>query len=427
VVTRADFELWHPNDVARILALVISERDYYQEILSALPAPMLIIAANRQVVWANHSFLRLTGLGVEDVRGKSVDQVLPAGIRTTEIRLAYRGSEETVLIAERAEATPMANVPAERFEALQAAAGRLAHDLNNPLMIVTGYAEELLEGLPADHALRSEAGEIQAAAARIAAVAARLTEFARKNANAAQPVDVAKVLNLPGGPLIALADRAQLEEAVAALAGEDRAAARCLVEGSRVCIALGRAAPGPEAALTAKLDSPEARAGLAAARAYTWVRQWGGDIVFAGVETRIYLARPEPHAMPEAVRSTAASPAGITILVVDDEAGIRTLVRKILAREGYRVLEAGSAEEALEAARRQRVDLLVTDVMLPRMAGPDLARKLHESDPGLRVLYISGFTPDETVRSAAFPPGAGFLAKPFTLAALVEKVRQALA
>jgi CheY-like chemotaxis protein len=186
-----------------------------------------------------------------------------------------------------------------------------------------------------------------------------------------------------------------------------------------------------ESALTAKTDSPEAQSGMALARAYNMVRHWGGDIAFSSKagssEYRVSL-RPESKAEPAPAPAAAptAKAGAPTILGVDDEAGIRGLVSRFLRREGYRVVEAASAEEALEAGKGQRVDLLVTDVMLPGMQGSDLARKMHDADARLKVLYISGYTPDERVRSGTFPPGAGFLAKPFTLAVLLEKVRAAL-
>jgi DNA-binding response OmpR family regulator len=113
---------------------------------------------------------------------------------------------------------------------------------------------------------------------------------------------------------------------------------------------------------------------------------------------------------------------------VEDEAGIRALIRKILEREGYSILEAASAEDALKlsAANPTRIDLLLTDVMLPGMTGRDLAERVHASIPDVKVLYVSGFTSDEQVRAGAFPPGAKFLQKPFTVGALLGKVREAL-
>ena len=115
-------------------------------------------------------------------------------------------------------------------------------------------------------------------------------------------------------------------------------------------------------------------------------------------------------------------------MIVEDEAGIRALVRKILKREGYEVLEAGNAEDALAmvAAQGTEVRLLLTDVVLPGMGGRELAQKMIASVPGVKVLYVSGYSDDEDVLAARFPPGARFLQKPFTLSALVGKVREAL-
>ena len=183
--------------------------------------------------------------------------------------------------------------------------------------------------------------------------------------------------------------------------------------------------------LSKSMDPAAGQPGLALARAYSVVHEWGGDIAFAseagkGSTFMVYLPYIEPEgAAPAAVVRPAvrerASGDRETILVVDDEAGIRELIRKILSRERYRVLEAGSAEEAQAAARGQQIDLLITDVMLPGINGPELARRMQQAAPRLKALFISGHT-----GSAIIPPGAAFLAKPFTLAALLEKVRETL-
>jgi len=463
VIKRSDFDLWEPREVARLLALVEGDRDHYQEMLALLPTPIVVVAAGT-IAWTNRAFLRLVSLRVEDLRGKDIDQILPmaGAVRFTTIPLGE--GEESMLVAESAGVVsqPAPASRAERMEALQTVAGRLAHDLNNPLMIVTGYSEEVLESLPADHPVHKAVAEIQAAAQRISAVAARFTEFARKNANPAQPVDVTQLLaglqdrikqaagvpcsvELSGGPVWALTDGGQLEKVILTLASKDLESARersrltvsCSTEAPHACISLrddGRSLDPAkqagifESGLTAKMDSPEAQSGMALARAYSLVRQWGGDIAFSsgptGSEYRINLPlRSESRVTPPEPAPATKTPA---ILVVDDEAGIRGLVLKFLRREGYRVLEAASAEEALEVSRGQRVNLLLTDVMLPGMQGSELAQKMYDADGRLKVLYISGYTPDERVRQGAYPPGAGFLAKPFTLAALLEKVREAL-
>lgn len=116
------------------------------------------------------------------------------------------------------------------------------------------------------------------------------------------------------------------------------------------------------------------------------------------------------------------------ILVVDDEAGIRALVAKILRRERYQVLEAGSAEDALRIASTHgaEIDLLLTDVVLPGIHGRQLAEQMRGNNPDLKVLYVSGYTGDEAVQTGDFPPGSKFLQKPFTLSALVRKVHEAI-
>jgi CheY-like chemotaxis protein len=177
--------------------------------------------------------------------------------------------------------------------------------------------------------------------------------------------------------------------------------------------------------------------GAALARAYAVVREWGGELGFESEAPRgsvftMYLPLAEPEAETKIGPQTAAArPADAqreTILVVDDEAGIRSLIAKILRREQYNVLEAGTATEAAAIAAKHgsSIQLLVTDVMLPDRNGRQLAEKLVGALPKLKVMYISGFTDDESVRAGAFPPGARFLQKPFTLGALIGTVRETL-
>jgi CheY-like chemotaxis protein len=197
----------------------------------------------------------------------------------------------------------------------------------------------------------------------------------------------------------------------------------------------------------------EKSAGPALANAYSVVREWGGDIAFfsepfRGSTFQVYLphytvpveekiVEPEPSApvavaepepVVEAPPVPAPEPVRETILLVEDEAGIRALVRKILRRENYNVLEAGSAEEAIALASTVTgsIDLLVTDVMLPAGSGRDVAERIQTTRHDLKVLYISGYTDDDAVRTGAIPPGSKFLQKPFTLGALVGKVKESL-
>ena len=379
-----------------------------------------------------------------------------------------------------------------RSEALQGLSARLAHDINNPLMLISGYAEELLAALPDQNAARADAAEILAATNRISAVTKRLTEYGRPQANAATGVDVSAVVNACGqelvriagaganieiqtsDPLWAQAGREQLAEVILALAAGVREGAiertkvsvscfeRQLNEsvsgpieaGKYACIRIQDDGRGLDAKRGASIfedvlgtkdggDKVRSGAGGALPRAYRLVREWGGDIavesaVGQGTTFTIFLPWTEAPLIPATTPATLPEPEPApqtpaerlreTVLVVDDEAGIRGLMRKILRREGYRVLEAGSAEEALTIAvsHGNAIQLLLTDVMLPGMSGPDLARRMFESSPSLKVLYISGYTGDEAVRRGEYPPGAQFLAKPFTLGALVSGVRNVL-
>jgi two-component system cell cycle sensor histidine kinase/response regulator CckA len=232
--------------------------------------------------------------------------------------------------------------------------------------------------------------------------------------------------------LIELTDQATLKPGVYA---------RLTVHGN------GRGVPEDERAAIFESflgKDPDSSLGPALARAYSIVREWGGDIAFAsepsrGVTFTVFLPYCEPpakeplrhpieQAAEPAAQPAAEAPPAPTILVVEDEAGIRGLVRKILRREGYNVLEAGNGEEAIAIAAAQRVpvDLLVTDVMLPGVGGRELAERIREALPDVKVLYVSGYTDDADVLAAKFPPGARFLQKPFTLSVLVGQVRASL-
>jgi CheY-like chemotaxis protein len=179
-------------------------------------------------------------------------------------------------------------------------------------------------------------------------------------------------------------------------------------------------------------------------RAYGIVRQWGGDISVSNAPRsatvfRVFLPRLEAPAgatPTDPVIAVEAPPVApepptplATILVVEDEAGIRALVRKILRRQGYEVLEAANGQDALALCREhgQRVELLITDVLMPQMGGRELVERLQTQGHDMKVLYVSGYTDDATVYSGDLPPGTAFLQKPFTLGSLLDKVKEVLA
>jgi two-component system cell cycle sensor histidine kinase/response regulator CckA len=392
---------------------------------------------------------------------------------------------------------------AERHAALQALAARLAHDLNNPLMIITGYAEEMLGAIPADDPHRADAEQILAATDRIAGITGQLLQFTRKHALPAQRLEISEWLRtlerqirMAAGsgtrvdlstvtPTFALAEPTQLQEILLSVITRVSVAMRgsALVPPSReeaasrnrLRITCGttriterlsvpeRRAPVLDPATYAHITLQGAGPGLGAetaafetllaagkegegattpARAYQIVREWGGDLLYASEPTSrdektpgwslvIYLPQAEPGEAPQLASPPATQTpeehARPTILVVDDEPDIRSLIAKILRREKYDVVEAGSVSEALATATAHKgsLDLLLTDVMLPDGSGLELAERLRERLPAVKILYISGYTSDEAVRQGAQPPGAKFLQKPFTLNALLEKVREA--
>jgi two-component system cell cycle sensor histidine kinase/response regulator CckA len=436
-MVRADFDQFDGKEVARLLALVEAQRRYYQEMVDGLPAPVAVLAADRTVVWANRAFRQTFGVPAAELRGKTLEQVLKPMPAITQVPLRrWDDDDETetlVVVGGATEPAEQQSLAAARADALYTFAGRVAHDLNNPLMIVTGYAEELLESLPPNDPLRKNVSEIVAAAGRISVLGGQLVDIARKHARPPSQVNIAEVVaaaKIKGArvspapsPVLALADTEQLAEVLQAIAsGRTKVAISWNSEGHFARITVQGEGPAIDATIFDPIltKTVDPSAGMTLARAYAIVREWGGDIAVTGSAFTIRLpSTASSERAPEGDRET--------ILVVEDEAGIRGLIVRILRREGYQVTDVASAEEALAAARKTSARLLITDVKLPGMSGPDLARRLHTATPALKVLYISGYTDDPAARTGSYPPGAGFLAKPFTLTALVAKVRETLA
>jgi two-component system cell cycle sensor histidine kinase/response regulator CckA len=379
-------------------------------------------------------------------------------------------------------------VQSERVEAVSKLASRMAHDLNNMLMILTGYGEELLSNIPVGSPLRPDIQEILAATERMSGLTTQLLAFARRQVAVTGSLDlepmleslsrrlgarlgagIALELKLSAEPNRVPANAAQLEQVVSEIVDRARqvisSQGKITIETSSfdiaedmrrdntplkpgVYAAIAITVPGLaprgdrkaslfECSVPGKEPWDESAAELS--RAYGIVRQWGGDIaVIDGPnETcifRIFLPRletpagaaemaaPEPQAAPKVEHRA-------TILVVEDEAGIRALVRKILLRQNYEVLEAASGEEALIICRENptEIDLLITDMIMPQMGGRELADRLREEGRVMKVLFVSGYTDDATVYSGQLPPGTAFLQKPFTLGSLLDKVKEVLA
>jgi DNA-binding response OmpR family regulator len=168
---------------------------------------------------------------------------------------------------------------------------------------------------------------------------------------------------------------------------------------------------------------------------YGIVKQSNG-YVFADSEmgsgTTFYVYLPRVEEAPEELGPVATQETDKggceTVLLVEDEESVRELVRVTLSSRGYKVLEAENGEAGLQIAEKtsDRIDILVTDVMMPGIGGRELAKRLTAARPGLCVLYLSGYTEDAVVTPGALVPGTAFLQKPFTLQSLTKKVREVL-
>jgi PAS domain S-box-containing protein len=370
----------------------------------------------------------------------------------------------------------------QKLEAVGRLAGGIAHDFNNLLTTILGYSELIIHSRPDDPELRAEIGEIRKASERAASLTRQLLAFSRKqvieprvldvNALVAESSrmlrriigeDIALVTDLSPGLASVRADPVQLEQVIVNLAVNARDA---MPEGGRLAVTTrpvrldaplpGRTGPGPgswvkvsvadtgvgmDAATQERIFEPffttkekGKGTGLGLSTAYGIVKQSGGFIyatseVGRGATFDIYLPsvneRPTERDAEPPPPETEYGPE--TILLAEDEEGLRALNRRILESHGYRVLAARDAEEASALARGHAVvDMLVTDIVMPGASGRQLARRLLQERPGLKVLYVSGYLDGSAGAEAVLEPGANFLQKPFTPDALLRRVREAL-
>jgi CheY-like chemotaxis protein len=365
------------------------------------------------------------------------------------------------------------------MEAMGRLAGGIAHDFNNLLTAILGYADLVAEQLSPADPLRADVEEIRKAADRGAALTRQLLAFSRQQVLEPQVLDVNSIVEgvvqlirrlvgpdieivVKTDPAIALvqADAGQLEQVLMNLAINARDAmdhgGRLTIETANVWLeandpTVTPAVPaGPHIVLSVAdtgigMDEETRRrifepffttkdrgkgTGLGLSTVYGIIMQSNGAI---GVESaphegstfRIYLPRSEASVSDKESPRVAMTRGSETVLLVEDEDAVRELVRKSLERQGFRVIAADSAAAALEAVKTAGpIDLMVTDVLMPDTGGVALAERVTSLRPGMRVLYISGYTDDETL--ARLDPHVPFLQKPFTPEALARKVRETL-
>jgi two-component system cell cycle sensor histidine kinase/response regulator CckA len=371
---------------------------------------------------------------------------------------------------------------AQKMEAIGRLAGGIAHDFNNLLTAIIGYSELLLSQLD-EGPVRRDVVEIKQAGDRAAALTRQLLAFSRQQVLEPQVVDLNAIarnidqllrrligedVDLAAEPAADLgrtkADPGQIEQVIMNLAINARDA---MPDGGRLTIRTSNVEVAPEEAIAlgapagayvllevedtgvgmdAETQSrifepffttkdPNKGTGLGLSTVYGIVQQSGGAIGVSsapgrGTTFRVYLPRVDAP-LSEARRPPAppAEPTtSETILIAEDEAAIRNLLRTVLGRAGYTLVEGSTAEEALERLESHAgpVDLLISDVVMPGLNGPELLARVRLRHPGVPVLFLSGYTDLTAFGAPMTEDSLAFLAKPFTPTALRNKVREVL-
>jgi two-component system, cell cycle sensor histidine kinase and response regulator CckA len=372
----------------------------------------------------------------------------------------------------------------QKIEAVGRLAGGVAHDFNNLLTVIMGYSQILADGLPGASRLKDATTQIRSAADRAAGITRQLLAFSRKQVLSPRVIDLndimlnldtllrrligedVEVLTAPGRDLGTVrADPGQIEQVIMNLALNARDAMpnggkltletentelddsyarehEPLLPGRYVMLAVSDTGTGMSPDTQAHIFEPffttkevGKGTGLGLSMVYGIVKQSGGYIwVYSepgrGTTFKIYLPRVD---QPAETVGVERRPAGVqrgteTILLVEDDAQLRQLTSSVLAHCGYKVLTAGGTEEGLALCREnhRNIRLLVTDVIMPGMNGRQLAEQVKLISPSTRVLYVSGYTSNAIVHYGVLDPGLWFLPKPFSLSALIAKVREVL-
>jgi PAS domain S-box-containing protein len=373
----------------------------------------------------------------------------------------------------------------QKMEAIGRLAGGIAHDFNNLLMVISGYSEFLLDRLGPEPALRTPAQEIASASVRATSLTRQLLAFSRKQMLAPKILDLNGVVTenlkmltrvigedidlvmVPSAELGAVrADVGQVEQVIMNLAVNARDAmpsgGKLTIEtsnvsldedyarfhaplnpGNYVMLAISDTGAGMDSETQSRIFEPffttkgPKGTGLGLSTVYGIVKQSGGYIwVYSepgkGTTFKIYLPRvaevAESSAKVTALAESTSAEGTETILLVEDEANLRCLARQFLEKQGYRVLEAadGAAAMQIAVAREAMIHLLLTDVIMPGMNGRELALRISEILPNVKVLYMSGYTENVIGRNGMLDVGVRLLQKPFTLHDLKSKVREVL-
>jgi two-component system cell cycle sensor histidine kinase/response regulator CckA len=372
---------------------------------------------------------------------------------------------------------------AQKMQAVGLLAGGVAHDFNNLLTIIAGYGQMIANSLDPGDTNHYAAEQILKAGERAAGLTQQLLAFSRRQAPQFQVLDLNKLvrglssmlrrligedidLRLTLQPDVAMvkADTGQLEQVLMNLvvnardampqgglltietgnarlnAEQSSALRRPLKPGAYTTISVKDSGSGMDAATQILLFEPffttkgmGQGTGLGLSTVLSIVKQSGGSVEVtseagAGTNVKVYLPSVETAAVEASVKRRTLLRGTETVLVVEDEEMVRRLVKDTLDRAGYKVLDAAEPEEAhrIVGSYRGNIDLLITDVVMPKVNGKELAEMLTAERPGLKVLYMSGYTDRAVENTGVLAREVAFLQKPFTPSVLTEKVREVL-
>ena len=396
----------------------------------------------------------------------------------------YRAAEAEIAERKRAEAALRSSEEqlrqSQRIEAVGRLAGGIAHDFNNLLTAISGHTELLLAQTPPSDARREDMLEIRHGADRAAALTRQLLAFSRKQVLLPQAMSLnacvmrtERMLRRLIGENITIstqlsndlhaiwADPGQIEQVLLNLAVNARDAMSqggtitirtmnaetcvdegvTIPEGRHVLLIVTDTGCGMDAETASHIFDPffttkeqGKGTGLGLSTVYGIVRQSDGAVWVKsapGAGSTFYVCLPgiEREDVADVDPATTESPGGNeTILLVEDEPAVRSLATKLLNRKGYNVIEALDVDDAVRIADESadQIDLLLTDIVMPVMNGPALARIITRIRPTIRVLFMSGYTEDSILQETHTATPSGFLAKPFTVDGLAAKVREVL-
>ena len=411
-------------------------------------------------------------------------------LRTTKIPLHDRDGNVIGVLGTYEDTTELQKLEeelrqAQKMDAVGRLAGGVAHDFNNMLTAILGFSELTLQQLPADSPLRRQIEQINSAAKHAQLLTRQLLTFSRKQVTKPQLVALNTLVNDTGKMLqhligenielsillskeaaVVRVDPSQIEQVIMNLTVNARDA---MPHGGKVIIQTGRATlddtysqrhPGVALGDYATLSisdtghgmTPEVKAhlfepffttkpagmgtGLGLATSYGIIKQDGGHIstyseVGKGTTFVIYLPLVEEKAETPAPEAAAPKVRGGTeaILIVEDETVVRELICMVLRDLGYKIQEAANGEEALrviETSGKRKIDLLITDLVMPHMGGKELAARMRATHPNAGILLISGYTGEFIIQQGELEPGTTFLQKPFLPSVLARKVREIL-